>query len=179
MHLFICVDVLGHMCHSRHGGQRTTLRSWFSPAVWNPGIELNYQSWRQAPLLAELSTGPVHAFSFWFWYFVLFQFFETRFLCIALADLKLRDPPASASQMLGLTVYATYHWLCFLFVKPVHTWLCSAGGRGSLRSILAWHPWTGLTPIPKTCSVSMPLLASQYIKMVRIQDQKHWLGATA
>ena len=49
---------------------------------------------------------------------VLVLVFETEFLCIALAvlelthfvdqaGLELRNPPASASQMLGLKVYAT------------------------------------------------------------------------
>jgi hypothetical protein len=32
----------------------------------------------------------------------LFLFFETGFLCIALAVLELRNLPASASQVLGL-----------------------------------------------------------------------------
>jgi hypothetical protein len=31
-------------------------------------------------------------------------FFETGFLCVALAVLKLRNPPASASQVLGLSI---------------------------------------------------------------------------
>jgi hypothetical protein len=35
-----------------------------------------------------------------------FFFFETGFLCIALAGLELRNPPASASQVLGLKVFA-------------------------------------------------------------------------
>jgi hypothetical protein len=34
-------------------------------------------------------------------------FFETGFLCIALAVLELRNPPASASQVLGLKVRTT------------------------------------------------------------------------
>jgi hypothetical protein len=34
-------------------------------------------------------------------------FFEAGFLCIALAILKLRNPPASASQVLGLKACAT------------------------------------------------------------------------
>jgi hypothetical protein len=50
--------------------------------------------------------------------FIYFDFFETGFLCVALADLELtldqaglgthRDPPASASQVLGWI----YFFLC-------------------------------------------------------------------
>jgi hypothetical protein len=36
-----------------------------------------------------------------------FWFFETGFLCVALAVLELRNPPASASQVLGLKACAT------------------------------------------------------------------------
>jgi hypothetical protein len=56
----------------------------------------------------------------------LFCFFETGFLCVALAVLelthleqavlKLRNPPASASQVLGLKVCATTAWLQILLV---------------------------------------------------------------
>ena len=50
-----------------------------------------------------------------------FRFFKTGFLCVALAaqaGLKLRNPPASASQVLGLKVYATMpgYERCFLTV---------------------------------------------------------------
>ena len=45
----------------------------------------------------------------------VFVLFETGFLCVPLAvlelGLELRDPPASASQMLGLKVCATTAWL--------------------------------------------------------------------
>jgi hypothetical protein len=44
------------------------------------------------------------------WFFCLFLFFETGFLCIALgvqAGLELRNPPASASQVLGLKACVT------------------------------------------------------------------------
>jgi hypothetical protein len=34
-------------------------------------------------------------------FFFFFWFFKTGFLCIALAVLELRNPPASASQVLG------------------------------------------------------------------------------
>jgi hypothetical protein len=40
-------------------------------------------------------------FVFWFW------FFKTGFLCIALAGLELRNPPVSASEVLGLKACAT------------------------------------------------------------------------
>jgi hypothetical protein len=51
-------------------------------------------------------------------YFIYFWFFETGFLCIALlavleltlADLELRNPPANASQVLGLKASATTTW---------------------------------------------------------------------
>ena len=36
-----------------------------------------------------------------------FFFFETGFLCVALAVLELRNPPASASRVLGLKVCNT------------------------------------------------------------------------
>jgi hypothetical protein len=51
--------------------------------------------------------------------FCFFWFFETGFLCIALAvlthsvdqaGLELRNPPASASQVLGLKAYVTTAW---------------------------------------------------------------------
>jgi hypothetical protein len=38
--------------------------------------------------------------------------FETGFLCVALAVLEHRNPPASASQVLGLKAYATTARLC-------------------------------------------------------------------
>ena len=39
-------------------------------------------------------------------------FFETGFLCVALAILELRDPPASASQVLGLMMCTNMLGLC-------------------------------------------------------------------
>jgi hypothetical protein len=48
-------------------------------------------------------------------------FFETRFLCIALAGLELRNPPASASQVLGLKA-------------------CATTAQLSLKLILQWQP---------------------------------------
>jgi hypothetical protein len=61
-------------------------------------------------------------FCFWF----CFCFFETGFLCIALAvleltlvdqaGLELRNPPASASRVLGLKVCATTTQLTVLFL---------------------------------------------------------------
>jgi hypothetical protein len=54
---------------------------------------------------------------FFFLFFFFFWFFETGFLCVALAvlelnsveyaGLKLINPPASASQVLGLKACAT------------------------------------------------------------------------
>jgi hypothetical protein len=66
--------------------------------------------------------------------FVCFVFFKTWFLYIALAvleltvkdqaGLELRNPPASASQVLGSKVCATTAWLtCLLFIfcgTPAH-----------------------------------------------------------
>jgi hypothetical protein len=40
-------------------------------------------------------------------FLLLLLFFETGFLCIALAGLELRNPPASASGVLGLKACAT------------------------------------------------------------------------
>jgi hypothetical protein len=40
-------------------------------------------------------------------FFFFFWFFETGFLCVALAGLELRNPPAFASQVLGLKACAT------------------------------------------------------------------------
>jgi hypothetical protein len=49
--------------------------------------------------------------------FLLLLFFEKGFLCIALAVLELRNPPASASQMLGLKACATTDRLDFDFLS--------------------------------------------------------------
>jgi hypothetical protein len=60
----------------------------------------------------------VFVFVFWgFFFFFFFGFLETGFLCVDLgspgshsvdqAGLKLRDPPASASRVLGLKVCTT------------------------------------------------------------------------
>jgi hypothetical protein len=51
--------------------------------------------------------------------FVLFLFFETGFLCVALAVLELRNLPASASRVLGLKACATPPSLLHL-LKPGH-----------------------------------------------------------
>ena len=40
-------------------------------------------------------------------FFLFFWFFKTGFLCVALAVLKLRNLPVSASQVLGLKACAT------------------------------------------------------------------------
>jgi hypothetical protein len=80
---------------------------------------------------------------FWFFLFVFgfgfLDFFwgggvETGFLCIILAvleltfvdqaGLELRNPPASASQVLGLKACATTAWQVFVFILadgPVYT----------------------------------------------------------
>jgi hypothetical protein len=70
---------------------------------------------------------------------LFFYFFETEFLCVALAVLELRALPAFASQVLGLKVCATTTWpnvfnfkilfpmlssfiyqICWLFTKYVY-----------------------------------------------------------
>jgi hypothetical protein len=53
---------------------------------------------------------------FYVFLFVFLFVFETGFLCVALtaldqAGLELRNPPASASQLLGLKACATIAWL--------------------------------------------------------------------
>jgi hypothetical protein len=66
--------------------------------------------------------------------------FETGFLCIALAVLKLRNPPASASRVLGLKVCVTtpgpfYFFraasltLCVFCLPRVHAWFLSGAGN--------------------------------------------------
>jgi hypothetical protein len=60
---------------------------------------------------------------------LFFFFSETGFLCVALAvleltfvdqaDLKLRNPPASASQVLGLKAYATTARLRLLYIYRI------------------------------------------------------------
>jgi hypothetical protein len=56
---------------------------------------------------------------FWFWFFWVFWFFKNRAGCspdcpgscaVDQAGLELRDLPASASQVLGLKVYAATTW---------------------------------------------------------------------
>jgi hypothetical protein len=76
-------------------------------------------------------------------FLLLFLFFETGFLCVALtvqelidqAGLELRNLPASASQVLGLKACATTLGLkcilCVCFVSYVC--LCTMG--------MAWCPW--------------------------------------
>jgi hypothetical protein len=91
-------------------------------------------------------TGPfvfvcVGFFCFGFW------FSETRFLCVALAvleltldqaGLKLRNSPASASQVLGLKACTTttwlFAWFCFFvfFQDGVSVW-----------SLLSWNLFYG------------------------------------
>ena len=68
----------------------------------------------------------VHTFFFFF-----FGFSEIGFLCVALAVLELRNPPASASQVLGLKVCATTPGLA------VHTF--KAGRSQSLKASLVYH----------------------------------------
>jgi hypothetical protein len=49
-----------------------------------------------------------------FFWFCFFGFFKTGFLCISLAILELRNPFASASQVLGLKACTTTAWLSLL-----------------------------------------------------------------
>jgi hypothetical protein len=64
-------------------------------------------------------------------FFFFFGFSEIGFLCVALAVLELRNPPASASQVLGLKVCATTPGLA------VHTF--KAGRSQSLKASLVYH----------------------------------------
>jgi hypothetical protein len=59
----------------------------------------------------------VFCFCFCFFWFGLVWFFETGFLCIALAVLELRNPPASASRVLELKACATTTQLKKIFFK--------------------------------------------------------------
>lgn len=76
------------------------------------------------------------------------QFFETEFLCIALAVLELRDLPASATQVLGLKLPQTHRSL----LKPRIEWtwvgcyLCYWDGH--VAHLIAQAP--GWTPAPST-----------------------------
>ena len=49
-------------------------------------------------------------------YTYTFFFFETGFLCVALAVLELRNPPASASRVLGLKACTTTPGLSHVFL---------------------------------------------------------------
>jgi hypothetical protein len=54
--------------------------------------------------------------------FVCFVFFEAGFLCVALAGLELRNPPASASQVLGLKASGTTPgFVIFIFLMDYDT----------------------------------------------------------
>lgn len=53
----VCIWRRGtHIPQNTHGGQRTTLRSWFSTSTtWFPGWNSGHQAWQQVPLPADLT----------------------------------------------------------------------------------------------------------------------------
>jgi hypothetical protein len=90
---------------------------------------------------------------FWFgldWFgLVWFWFFETGFLCVALAvleltlldqaGLELRNPPASASQVLGLKACATTPGCFVLFYEApvVNGWSLFLGKWNPVQKVLS------------------------------------------
>jgi hypothetical protein len=76
-----------------------SLRSWSSPSTLMPFVTI-------------ILLDSLHFFFFFFW------FFETGFLCVAQAGLELRDPPASASQVLGSKACATMPGAHCTFLFP-------------------------------------------------------------
>jgi hypothetical protein len=77
-----------------------------------------------------MKTGIIGSFKIWGFSFFFFWFFETGFLCIALAVLELtvdqaglefRDQPSSASWVLGLEACTANNWLHFSFYYCVCT----------------------------------------------------------
>jgi hypothetical protein len=96
------------------------------PCVWKTLLP-----WSHSPLLA-LRIFFIYLFIYLFIY-IYFWFFETGFLGVALAvleltfvdqaGLELRNPPASASRVLGLKARTTTAWrllksFCLLFQTP-------------------------------------------------------------
>jgi hypothetical protein len=85
-------------------------------------------------------------------FFFLFFFFETGFLCIALAVLELRNLPASASRVLGLKACATTPG-AFLFKMIYLFYLCEytvavfrhsrRGHQISLQMVVSHHVVVG------------------------------------
>jgi hypothetical protein len=65
-------------------------------------------------------------------FFYFFWFFETGFLCVALAVLELRNPPASASQVLGLKGFTTTARLPSVLLKA---------DRGCISAVWKVMPW--------------------------------------
>jgi hypothetical protein len=73
---------------------------------------IKYAHTRELALKRVLRERAFFGVCFGFW------FFKTGFLCIALAVLELRNPPASASQVLGLKACTTTAWLTQGLLKP-------------------------------------------------------------
>ena len=91
--------------------------------------------------LHESTLTHTQALPFFFFFFFFF-FFLRRFLCspgcpgahsVDQAGLDLRDPPASAFQVLGLKVFASTAWLIiFLKILKSNLWvilICPFGGK--------------------------------------------------
>jgi hypothetical protein len=72
----------------------------------SPGCSLLLTARSSERFLTSLSLG--------FYSFFVCLFFKTGFLCVDQAGLELRNPPASASQVLGLKACTTTAW-CILF----------------------------------------------------------------
>jgi hypothetical protein len=86
---------------------------------------------------------------FWF-FFVLFCFFETGFLCISgcpgtqsvnQAGLKLRNPPASASQVLGLKVCTTTPGQLLISCFNICLCMCTCSLLQHFRSKQSMKEW--------------------------------------
>ena len=83
------------------------LESDLPSTIWVPGVAFGSPS-----LTANIFTcRAILVIKISCWLFglglVWFGFTETRFLCVALAALELRDPPASASRVLSLKTHTS------------------------------------------------------------------------
>lgn len=85
----------------------------------------------------------------------LFLLFKTRFLCVALAVLELKDSPASATQGLGLKAYNNLPWFlvfCFVLFLFVLFSVSHCVAQTSLKLASSFHklPNAGITGVPVT-----------------------------
>ena len=70
-----------------------------------------------------------HEFGFLFVCLFVFVFLKTGFLCVAPAVLEHRNPPASASQVLGLQACTTTPGFSSILTAKAHTRQCDRQGR--------------------------------------------------